>query len=134
MRRGGEEALGRTRAPWISPVTAGEAFAIAMVSWIVAWTLVIARRRLSIVLFVMVLSAASASYGRLVEHRYSQPMALVLQGQVRLRPAPYGPAPGGVQLAAATVVRIEGEMGPWVLARSGAEAGWVLRSELVRIS
>jgi hypothetical protein len=85
------------------------------------------------VAIVMALVVLVAGYALVLNRRYAGPVALARLADTPLREAPYGSAPAPRTLADGAAVTIVEERGPWVLARRGAEAGWVLRDELVRL-
>jgi hypothetical protein len=135
------DALGRRPPPdrdtarltWISPVAPAEALAGALALWVLGWALAgvgVRRRHVAIVMALVVLVAG---YALVLNRRYAGPVALARLADTPLREAPYGSAPAPRTLADGAAVTIVEERGPWVLARRGAEAGWVLRDELVRL-
>lgn len=115
---------------WPSPVTPGEAFAVAAVLWIAGWTAVaLRRRRLAIALLIV--GGGCATWGWFVDARYRAPVAFIAGSATPLREAPYGPAPSQVELAEGVAVRIAERRGSWELVAYGARLGWVHEAEVV---
>jgi hypothetical protein len=128
---GGAESPAAPGFTWVAPVTPAEAFALAVVLWLVAWVAWAAGARHRWPAVVAALALSAAAYGGTVLQRYAQPVALVMNSQTPLRVAPYGSAPADFELEEGAAVRIEREQGAWVLVTGGNERGWLLRAEVV---
>ena len=132
----GSISSGITRRParvWVAPFTAVEAYAVAVLLWVIAWALVMARNRARVWGPMLLVAVSVAAIGYAVQARYAEPLALILQPNAGLRAAPYGPAPLTVGMEAGAPVTIEREEGPWVLVRFGRDRGWMRVNDLVRI-
>ncbi len=132
----GSISSGIARRPtrvWVAPFTAVEAYAVALLLWVIGWAVVIARRRARVWWPTLLLAVSVAVIGYAVHVRYAEPLALILRANAGLRAAPYGPAPFTVGVEAGAPVTIEREEGQWVLVRFGRDRGWMRVNELVRI-
>ncbi len=132
----GAVSSGITRRPatvWIAPLTAPEAFTIAVLFWIGAWALVIVRRRRRTWVPLLVAATLMAGAGLGIQRRYATPIALIVAQKTGLRAAPVGPSPLTVRLELGTPVEIEREEGQWMLVRIGPDRGWMRRSSLTRL-
>ena len=70
---------------------------------------------------------------RFVEQQYRRPVALVRRANTPLRAAPYGSAPSRRGVNDGAGVEVQRASGPWLLVKRGAETGWLLASDVVRI-
>ena len=132
----GSISSGIARRParvWVAPFTAVEAYAVALLLWVIGWALVIVGRRSRVWGPALIVAAIVAVTGYAIELRYAEPLALILQPNGGMRAAPYGPAPLTVRMEAGAPVTIERAEGQWVLVRFGQDRGWMRINELVRI-
>lgn len=119
---------------WVAPVTPVEAGAAAAALWILGWLVVAARRRPGRLGIGLVAAAVVAGgYAASVAYRYRQPVALTAVTTAPLRAAPYGSAPAAAALEEGAAVLVVQQRGAWRLVRRGAQRGWMLASEIVRL-
>jgi hypothetical protein len=113
---------------WIAPITPSEALLIAIVCWLVGWTLVGVKRRTGIV--ILGFAIVACGYAGIVHGRYSKSVGLVVSADTPLRWAPYGPAPVRRILERGTPVETSRVDGRWVLVTQGSRQGWLLLEEV----
>ncbi len=124
---------------WVAPITADEAFLAAGLLWCGGWLAVFLavrqkqRSQLGLwAAFVLAVAILLAGWGRLIQTRYSKPVALVLTA-ASLREAPYSQAPGQYRLLEGQAIEVLGTRGAWLLVRRGDRLGWVRDAEALRL-
>ncbi len=118
---------------FLAPVTPGETLVVGGLLWVVAWCLLLARRRARVVAVALALAVVLVTLSAYTDHRYAEHIALVRGGDVPLRVAPYGSASPLRRLTSDVAVRIERTSGPWLMVRRGNAIGWLLEDEVWRV-
>ena len=117
----------------VEPFTPSEGWIGAVALWALAWALVARRARRRFVLVPLILAALAAGWALRAGRRYEQPVALVRRANTPLRSAPYASAASHRAVNDGVAVLVTRTRGAWLLVRRGAEWGWLLESEVVRL-
>jgi len=105
----------------------------AGVVWVLWWaSLLMRRRRLSLLLGVVVLTATG--FGGYEWWRLSRPVVVVVEAPAPVRSAPFGEATAASSLPAGSAALVVQTYGGWVqVARPDGVHGWILESEVMRL-
>jgi len=117
----------------VSPFTPAEILVAAFCVWILAWVGVSLRFRKSVTMPVVILAILIGAYGIRMKVEYEVQVAFVLNPDIPLRAAPYGPANPRQFLAEGSAVKVTRIEGPWMLVERGIDKGWLLRDEVVTL-
>lgn len=114
--------------------TPGEWALVAVLFWAATWLAVGARRRRTVVLGLVALTAVTTGLAVREGLRRARPLAIVLNAATPVRAAPYGNASAASTVEAGAALLIERRYGPWLeVRRADGIRGWVLSSEVARL-
>ncbi len=119
---------------FVGPATPGEWALLVALAWLLLWGAVLTGRRRWVILVLMALTAAAATFGALEWRRRDRPLAVVLTPATPVRVAPYGSASATTTLDAGAALEIAGSYARWLeVRRDDGVRGWVLSDEVVRL-